>query len=120
MRYVEDHNRDHMCKLSIAGTGKPIDELSSEELHELVFEVSKEEKAQYTSVVSPLLEETIDVLGLPSRAVNALYEADVVHVKELVAMTEAELSKLHYLGKNTISAVKKTLAQKGLQLKISK
>lgn len=117
MRYVEDHNEDNRCKLSIEGTGVPMDELSREQLRELVFPSKQSEGRKSTSGRSPLMEAPIEVLNLPPRAENALYEANVVHVQELLEMSEADLNKLHYLGKRTVQAVKAKLTEKGLQLK---
>ena len=117
MRYIKDNNKDHMYKLSIEGTGVPMDELSQEEIHVLVCSVDKEEREMNAPHASAQIEQSIDALGLPSRAINALNKVNVLMVREPVALKESDLCKLPYLGKSTIKQVVAILEQNGLQLK---
>ena len=62
------------------------------------------------------LGKTLDDLGLPARAINALKGADLQLVADLVQKTEADLEHVKNLGEKSIDEIKTALAALGLSL----
>ena len=62
------------------------------------------------------LAKTLDDLPLPGRAVNALKNADMALVVDLVQKTEADLETVKNLGEKSIDEIKTALAALGLSL----
>jgi DNA-directed RNA polymerase subunit alpha len=63
-----------------------------------------------------VLARTLEELPLPARAVNALKNADLHAVADLVQKTEAELEQVKNLGEKSIDEIKSALAALGLSL----
>jgi DNA-directed RNA polymerase subunit alpha len=62
------------------------------------------------------LGKTLDDLGLPARAINALKGADLQLVADLVQKSEADLEHVKNLGEKSIDEIKTALAALGLSL----
>ncbi len=62
------------------------------------------------------LAKTLEEAGLPSRAVNALKNADILTVVDLVQKTDEELDGVKNLGSKSIEEIKVALAGLGLSL----
>jgi DNA-directed RNA polymerase subunit alpha len=62
------------------------------------------------------LGKTLEELPLPARAVNALKNADLHVVADLVQKTEADLEHVKNLGEKSIDEIKGALASLGLSL----
>lgn len=62
------------------------------------------------------LVKDLEELPLPARAVNALKNADIVTVLDLVQKTEAELEKVKSLGEKSLEEIKTALAALGLSI----
>ncbi len=62
------------------------------------------------------LLKDLDELPVPARAINALKNADVATVANLVQKTEADLEKVKSLGQKSIDEIKIALAALGLSL----
>ncbi len=56
---------------------------------------------------------TIDVLGLPTRARNALLRAGITTVENLTARSDAELLRLRGFGSTSLAQVRENLAAWG-------
>jgi DNA-directed RNA polymerase subunit alpha len=63
-----------------------------------------------------LLARTLEELPLPARAINALKNAELHVVADLVQKTEAELEQVKNLGEKSIDEIKTALAALGLSL----
>lgn len=62
------------------------------------------------------LAKTLEELPLPVRAVNALKNAEILTVLDLVQKTEAEVEKVKNLGEKSLEEIKAALAALGLSL----
>jgi DNA-directed RNA polymerase subunit alpha len=62
------------------------------------------------------LGKTLEDLGLPARAINALKGADLQLVADLVQKSEADLEHVKNLGEKSIDEIKTALAALGLSL----
>jgi DNA-directed RNA polymerase subunit alpha len=62
------------------------------------------------------LQKTLEELGLPARAVNALKNADMVTVADLVQKTDEDLESVKNLGEKSIEEIKIALAGLGLSV----
>jgi DNA-directed RNA polymerase subunit alpha len=62
------------------------------------------------------LAKTLEELALPARAINALKNADLNLVVDLVQKTEADLEHVKNLGEKSIDEIKTALAALGLSL----
>jgi DNA-directed RNA polymerase subunit alpha len=62
------------------------------------------------------LAKTLEELPLPARAVNALKNADIHVVADLVQKTEAELEQVKNMGEKSIDEIKVAVAGLGLSL----
>jgi DNA-directed RNA polymerase subunit alpha len=62
------------------------------------------------------LAKSLEELPLPARAVNALKNADILTVLDLVQKTEAEVEKVKNLGEKSLEEIKVALAAFGLSL----
>jgi DNA-directed RNA polymerase subunit alpha len=62
------------------------------------------------------LGKTLEELPLPARAVNALKNADIVTVADLVQKTDEDLANVKNLGAKSIEEIKTALAALGLSL----
>jgi DNA-directed RNA polymerase subunit alpha len=63
-----------------------------------------------------LLSKPVSVLGLSVRAANCLEAAQVRTIRDLVALTEADLLRFRSFGKTSLHEVLRKLAEIGLQL----
>ncbi len=64
----------------------------------------------------PLLESGVDALDLSAGILNKLLNAGIVNLRQLVALSEDELSKVQGLGKKSMAEVKDKLEKLGLSL----
>ncbi len=62
------------------------------------------------------LAKSLEELPLPARAVNALKNADLLTVLDLVQKTEAEIENVKNLGEKSLEEIKAALAALGLSL----
>lgn len=62
------------------------------------------------------LARSLEELPLPARAINALKNADILTVLDLVQKTEAEVEKVKNLGEKSLEEIKAALATLGLSL----
>jgi DNA-directed RNA polymerase subunit alpha len=62
------------------------------------------------------LSKTLEELGLPARAVNALKNAEMVTVADLVQKTDEDLESVKNLGEKSIEEIKVALAGLGLSV----
>ncbi len=62
------------------------------------------------------LAKSVEELSLPVRAVNALKNAEILTVLDLVQKTEAEIEKVKNLGEKSLEEIKTALAGLGLSL----
>jgi DNA-directed RNA polymerase subunit alpha len=83
-------------------------------------ERSEEEEAEAEEAEEDFLHaallRSLEELPLPARAINALLNADITVVAELVQKTEADLEKVKNLGQKSLDEIKATLAGLGLSL----
>lgn len=62
------------------------------------------------------LGKSLEELSLPARAINALKNADILTVLDLVQKTEAEVEKVKNLGEKSLEEIKAAVAALGLSL----
>jgi DNA-directed RNA polymerase subunit alpha len=62
------------------------------------------------------LSKSLDDLPLPARAINALKNAELLVVADLVQKTDADLEQVKNLGDKSIDEIKTALAALGLSL----
>ncbi|HUG37078.1 MAG TPA: DNA-directed RNA polymerase subunit alpha [Candidatus Limnocylindrales bacterium] len=62
------------------------------------------------------LSKTLEELGLPARAVNALKNAEILTVADLVQKTDEDLESVKNLGEKSIEEIKVALAGLGLSV----
>lgn len=89
------------------------------DLFKIFLTEKTEEKVVPTvsEVSSDILQQPIDVLGLPIRAWNALKAHKINTVKDLIALSEEELVVLRNFGDKSLEEVKKKLAEYNLSLR---
>jgi len=92
--------RDHFAYL--APEGRPEDE--------------EETEAAGPGFLQESLSKTLEEIPLSSRAVNALKNADILTVVDLVQKTDADLDNVKNLGSKSIEEIKVALAGLGLSL----
>ena len=63
-----------------------------------------------------MLEKNIEDLELTVRSLNALTQAGIDTVSDLVSMTEGELNSVKNLGKKSLSEIKDKIRELGLSL----
>ena len=63
-----------------------------------------------------VLEKNIEDLELTVRSLNALTQAGIDTVSDLVSMTEGELNSVKNLGKKSLSEIKDKIRELGLSL----
>ena len=63
-----------------------------------------------------MLDQPLEKLNLSVRAKNCLDSENILTVRELVSMTEAELLKVRNFGKTSLKEVKVKLTELGLAL----
>lgn len=87
-----------------------------------VYEPKKvpKKKEPTTEVPDLALRLTVEELDLPTRIANALRKGGYGNVVDLVAATEADLTKVKNLGEKSIKIVEAALSQKGVGLKKKK
>jgi len=78
-------------------------------------EAEAEEEAEEDFLRQALLR-SLEELSLPARAINALKNADMSIVADLVQRTEADLEKVKNLGQKSLEEIKEALASLGLSL----
>lgn len=76
------------------------------------FEAKKEEKAESISQELP-----VEKLSLSTRTMNVLEKSKIKTVKDLTAITEAELMALEGMGEKGLKEIKKAIGNFGLTLK---
>jgi len=84
----------------------------------LAPEVSPAEEVAEEGVdfLQEALAKSLEELTLPTRAVNALKNANILTVADLVQKTEAEIEKVKNLGEKSLEEIKSVLAGLGLSL----
>lgn len=84
----------------------------------LAGEAEEEDEAQEAAegFLRDTLAKSVDELSLPARAANALKNAEVLTVLDLVQKTEAEVEKVKNLGEKSLEEIKAALAAVGLSL----
>ncbi|MBI3030868.1 MAG: DNA-directed RNA polymerase subunit alpha [Candidatus Rokubacteria bacterium] len=84
----------------------------------LAAEAPEEEEAQVggEDFLRDTLAKSLEELPLPVRAVNALKNAEILTVLDLVQKTEAEVEKVKNLGEKSLEEIKAALAALGLSL----
>jgi DNA-directed RNA polymerase subunit alpha len=86
----------------------------------LAPEVGPEAEEEVEAAVEDFLHESlgksIEELPLPARAINALKNAELLVVADLVQKTEADLDNVKNLGEKSIEEIKIALAALGLSL----
>ena len=84
----------------------------------LAAEAPEEEEAQAggEDFLPDTLAKSLEELPLPVRAVNALKNAEILTVLDLVQKTEAEVEKVKNLGEKSLEEIKAALAALGLSL----
>lgn len=84
----------------------------------LAAEAPEEEEAQAggEDFLRDTLAKSLEELSLPVRAVNALKNAEILTVLDLVQKTEAEVEKVKNLGEKSLEEIKAALAALGLSL----
>ncbi|MEK6665313.1 MAG: DNA-directed RNA polymerase subunit alpha [candidate division NC10 bacterium] len=84
----------------------------------LAAEAPEEEEAQAggEDFLRDTLAKSLEELPLPVRAVNALKNAEILTVLDLVQKTEAEVEKVKNLGEKSLEEIKAALAALGLSL----
>jgi len=92
--------RDHFAYL--APEGQPEDE--------------EETEAAGTGFLQESLGKTLEELPLPARAVNALKNAEILTVADLVQKTDADLENVKNLGSKSIDEIKVALGALGLSI----
>lgn len=92
------------------------EENSKEKIKEEIFQeeedVEKEESGE-----DPLKMKVNELKGLSNRTLNVLSENKVEKVKEIVKMSEEDLSELKGMGDKGIKEIKKSIGEFGLTLK---
>jgi DNA-directed RNA polymerase subunit alpha len=84
----------------------------------LAAEAPEEEEAQAggEDFLRETLAKSLEELPLPVRAINALKNAEILTVLDLVQKTEAEVEKVKNLGEKSLEEIKAALAALGLSL----
>ena len=84
----------------------------------LAAEAPEEEEAQAggEDFLRDTLAKSLEELPLPVRAVNALKNAEILTVLDLVQKTEVEVEKVKNLGEKSLEEIKAALAALGLSL----
>ncbi len=84
----------------------------------LAAEAPEEEEAQAggEDFLRETLAKSLEEFALPVRAVNALKNAEILTVLDLVQKTEAEVEKVKNLGEKSLEEIKAALAALGLSL----
>lgn len=84
----------------------------------LAAEAPEEEEAERGAeeFLRDTLAKSLEELTLPVRAVNALKNAEILTVLDLVQKTEAEVEKVKNLGEKSLEEIKAALAALGLSL----
>lgn len=84
----------------------------------LAAEAPEEEEAERggEDFLRDTLAKSLEELPLPVRAVNALKNAEILTVLDLVQKTEAEVEKVKNLGEKSLEEIKAALAALGLSL----
>ena len=70
-----------------------------------------------TGTPEALLPRHIDVLGLSTRAFNALEGAEILFVEQLVQKTESDLLRVRGLGRTSLREIQRALKREGLSLR---
>ncbi len=78
--------------------------------------LSLKQTTQQSVVVSPMLSEKVDVLGLTIRSQNCLRAEKINYVGDLVQKTEKELMLTPNLGKKSMIEIKHALERNSLSL----
>jgi DNA-directed RNA polymerase subunit alpha len=84
----------------------------------LAAEAPEEEEAQAggEDFLRETLAKSLEELPLPVRAINALKNAEILTVLDLVQKTEAEVEKVKNLGEKSLEEIKAAVAALGLSL----
>lgn len=76
----------------------------------------EEELAEGADFLQETLGKDLEALPIPARAVNALKNADILTVADLVQKAESEVEKVKNLGEKSLEEIKAALAGLGLSL----
>src|SRR5215467_2298189 len=82
----------------------------------LAPEGGEEEEGEVEGAMQDNLAKPLDDLPLPARAINALKNAELLVVADLVQKTDADLEQVKNLGDKSIDEIKTALAALGLSL----
>ena len=74
------------------------------------------EVPQEAKQANPILQQPISTLGLPSRAQNALANARITTIGELVLLSSKQVCCFRSVGSGTVSSIKQRLKHHGLEL----
>ncbi|MCA8972622.1 MAG: DNA-directed RNA polymerase subunit alpha [Planctomycetes bacterium] len=85
------------------------------EAEAITLDVPTQEAGQ-SSELDQVLDQSLDRLNLSVRAKNCLDSENIMTVRELVSLTEAELLKVRNFGKTSLKEVKVKLSEMGLGL----
>lgn len=78
----------------------------------------EEEMVEGADFLQEALGKDLEELPIAARAVNALKNADILTVADLVQRTEAEIEKVKNLGEKSLEEIKAALAGLGLSLEM--
>ena len=79
-------------------------------------EEDEEVEAEGEGFLQESLSKVLEELPLPARAINALRNAEILTVADLVQKTDADLENVKNLGEKSIDEIKVALASLGLSL----
>jgi len=79
-------------------------------------EEDEEVEAEGEGFLQESLSKVLEELPLPARAINALRNAEILTVADLVQKTDADLENVKNLGEKSIDEIKTALASLGLSL----
>jgi len=82
--------------------------------------VAKKGEEEIKKGEKSFLEEEVEKIGLSNLALNALKDAKIIKIKDLLDKNSKELLKIHNFGKKSLEKVKKELAQHNLSIKEEK
>ncbi|MCB9892470.1 MAG: DNA-directed RNA polymerase subunit alpha [Planctomycetes bacterium] len=85
------------------------------EAEAITLDVPTQDAGQ-SSELDQVLDQSLDRLNLSVRAKNCLDSENIMTVRELVSLTEAELLKVRNFGKTSLKEVKVKLSEMGLGL----
>jgi len=85
-----------------------------------LFVIKKEGEGKIKKEEESFLEEEVDALRLSKPALNALKDAKILKIKDLLSKNSQELLKIRSFGKRSLEKAKQKLAQYNLSIKEEK